>query len=478
MIRAAPAFLLATVLAVHVLAWPALLAAQDQDWSRTAPAIARDAANTRQEAERTRELVETERTALQAEVKALRARAQAADAELSDLKTLFDGLLQQEQALQAELEKESADIEALSGVLRATAKEADALIAENPITPEFLDRREGVRVILDEKRFPGFSDIQNLAELFFQEMHASGRVVVRPGGFIGLDGVEKTGQILRAGRFLAAFRSGGDTGFLRPNVAGDRLLAVAGDVPGKAAEDIAAWMDGATSGPLPLDLSNGAAFTRLSKERDLKDWLASGGLLVWPILAVGVLALALALERAVVLVRCRAHSGTRMERLRGMAATNDWESGKEFCLANRQYPGCRVVGEVLEYRGESREVLENALEEAVMREVPRLERFLPTIRVLAAVAPLLGLLGMVTGMINTFQVITIFGVGDPRMMSGGISEALITTQVGLAVAIPVMLIHHLLDRRVERIIADMEEHGAAFVLLLMRRGNVNGEPHA
>jgi biopolymer transport protein ExbB len=75
-------------------------------------------------------------------------------------------------------------------------------------------------------------------------------------------------------------------------------------------------------------------------------------------------------------------------------------------------------------------------------------------------------------MINTFQIITQYGTGDPRMMSGGISEALVTTQLGLAVAVPIMLLHHLLERRVDRIIGDMEEKGTGFAVALMKKGQI------
>jgi biopolymer transport protein ExbB len=92
--------------------------------------------------------------------------------------------------------------------------------------------------------------------------------------------------------------------------------------------------------------------------------------------------------------------------------------------------------------------------------------------VLAAIAPLMGLLGTVTGMINIFRVITVVGTGDPRVMSGGISEALLTTQFGLAVAIPLMIIHHMLERRVDRIVGDMEEKGTAFAVTLMKQGAI------
>ena len=95
-----------------------------------------------------------------------------------------------------------------------------------------------------------------------------------------------------------------------------------------------------------------------------------------------------------------------------------------------------------------------------MHELPRLEHFLSTIGVLAAVAPLLGLLGTVTGMINTFHMITLFGSGNTGLMAGGISEALITTAAGLVIAIPLLLAHNYLSTKADGIIGDIERYSA------------------
>jgi biopolymer transport protein ExbB len=113
--------------------------------------------------------------------------------------------------------------------------------------------------------------------------------------------------------------------------------------------------------------------------------------------------------------------------------------------------------------------MEDAVQEAVLHELPRLERFLPTIAILASVAPLLGLLGTVTGMILTFEMIATLGSGNPRIMAGGISQALITTASGLVVAIPILLTHSFLAARVDRLIADMERFAAMLLNLLRQR---------
>jgi biopolymer transport protein ExbB len=122
-----------------------------------------------------------------------------------------------------------------------------------------------------------------------------------------------------------------------------------------------------------------------------------------------------------------------------------------------------VLRALLQHARSHAEVLEDVAAEALLKEVPRAERFATAITVAAAVAPLLGLLGTVTGMIATFDIITEFGTGDPRKLSGGISEALITTQLGLVVAIPALLLGNLLNAWANGIMGRTER--AALALL-------------
>ena len=110
-----------------------------------------------------------------------------------------------------------------------------------------------------------------------------------------------------------------------------------------------------------------------------------------------------------------------------------------------------------QFKSVDRETLELKLAEAIAQETPSLQRFLALLKIIGVVAPLLGLLGTVTGMINTFQAITLFGTGDPKMMAGGISQALVTTVLGLVVAIPIVLLHTLVSSRSKRIAQVIEE---------------------
>ena len=123
----------------------------------------------------------------------------------------------------------------------------------------------------------------------------------------------------------------------------------------------------------------------------------------------------------------------------------------------------RVLSVAKENPDVDREKLELLLDEAVLRETSKLESWIWLVKVVSVVAPLMGLLGTVTGMIKTFQAITLFGAGDPRMMAGGISEALVTTMQGLVTAIPMVLIHSALSYNTKQIVDTLDEQSAGLI---------------
>jgi biopolymer transport protein ExbB len=217
-----------------------------------------------------------------------------------------------------------------------------------------------------------------------------------------------------------------------------------------------------------FDFSRGAALKQLTHRSSLKDKIKKGGIIVWPILGIGLLALGIALERTLFLNRVHANTDRLMGRVNQLAGRGDWAGCDDILKPEKGKPVYNVLRAGLSAVNEKRETLESVLQEAILKELPRLERFLPALNIMGAVAPLLGLLGTVTGMIGTFQSITLYGTGDPRMMSGGISEALITTMLGLAVAIPIMLVHTFLRRRLEHIVGDMEEKAVALSNIICR----------
>ena len=149
-------------------------------------------------------------------------------------------------------------------------------------------------------------------------------------------------------------------------------------------------------------------------------------------------------------------------------------SGREGALKFLEKKGkgaaVKIAQTCLKNGSGSRKGAEEAVKEVLMKEMPGLASHLNTLAVIAAVAPLLGLLGTVTGMISLFEVITRFGTGDPKLLAGGISEALITTEVGLIVAIPILLIHNYLRNRKNRISSDLQLHAMSLINRLYPEG--------
>jgi len=448
-------------------------AARAQNWHQTARAVHGLVGETRENAAETRQLIGREKAQLTQELQMLKTKVASRQARFDSLKEQYAALLDQETRLNEELDAQAHELKTMDGAIRTSAKQARDYFHESLINPEHPERGTVLTEVLRPEKFPGLEGIRNLLSLFLDEMTASGIVVRRRGSFIGTDGQEHEGELVRIGTFTSAFREeDGTLGFLRPTVDGTGLVAAKGQ-PGWSMSSAMNDFFDLKSSVFPVDISNGAALSRLAQDqKSVWEWLTAGGLLVWPIILVGVVALGLVIERFYSLSRIRGNSDRNMKIILGMISRGEWEQCRIFCSQEKDFPTCRIIGHTLKYMGNTREIIENAFQEGLLKELPMLERFLPTLGVLAAVAPLLGLLGTVTGMINTFQIITQYGTGDPRMMSGGISEALVTTQLGLAVAVPIMLLHHLLERRVDKILGDMEEKGTGFAVALMKKGQI------
>ncbi|WP_421901376.1 MotA/TolQ/ExbB proton channel family protein [Maridesulfovibrio sp.] len=424
----------------------------------------------RAEAAQTRRSIAAQKKELLSESSALKKSIAGKKQNFKALKNQYEALLAEEKKLKEELAEQAHELKTIDGAIRTSAKQAGDFFSESLTTPDHPDRQPVLESILKPNIFPGMESIRNLLHLYLDEMRAGGEISHKDTNFITEDGRKTNGETIRVGTFATVFRTpDGELGFLRPDSNGNGLKAVAGKPGWQLSGTINDFFDG-KSNLFPVDISNGAALQRLAQtQKSFTEWLSAGGILVWPILLVGLIAALLIIERFIALSRIRANSSKNMSHIIEMISQGQWPQCREFCLQKSSFPTCRVINHTLQYAGTSKEVLENAFQEGLLKEMPLLERFLPTLNVLAAVAPLLGLLGTVTGMINTFQIITIYGTGDPRMMSGGISEALVTTQLGLAVAVPIMLLHHILDRRVDKIVGDMEEKGASIAVALMKK---------
>ncbi|MCD6153625.1 MAG: MotA/TolQ/ExbB proton channel family protein [Syntrophobacterales bacterium] len=290
---------------------------------------------------------------------------------------------------------------------------------------------------------------------------------MRKGSFVDRSGMTTDGDILTIGKFSAAYKTGKEVGLLNYSEGGRKFIALSALPSWLVQRNLKKYMRGKTD-DVYLDFSGGAALRQITHKTTLINQIKDGGPIVWPILAIGFFALILAVERTIFLRGVHTNTDQVMGKVNELALHGKWQECDDIVKDEKGRPVYNVLKAGLGARGEERETLESVLQEAILKELPRLERFLPSLNIMGAIAPLLGLLGTVTGMISTFHVITLYGTGDPRMMSGGISEALVTTMLGLAVAIPIMLMHAFLNGRVEHIIADMEEKAVALTNIIHR----------
>ncbi|EDQ00265.1 MotA/TolQ/ExbB proton channel family protein [Shewanella benthica] len=244
----------------------------------------------------------------------------------------------------------------------------------------------------------------------------------------------------------------------------DRLpLAISPD-NSKISEQVSAWIDNKTQ-LLPLDLSQGRMLPSLASEQGLADWVKRGGEVLWPILILAALGVTIALWRAVVLFYWRPLT-TLTE---GDANKSDLPLIKQQLLQSIRVPAAVVLANSI-VAGASVEAMDQRLKQLMLQQMMKFEFGLGFIALLAAMAPMLGLLGTVSGMIETFQSLTEFGNSDPKLLSQGISKALITTQAGLLVALPLLLLHYPLKRRAQSLSLNMEQQSALLLALNIERG--------
>jgi biopolymer transport protein ExbB len=193
-----------------------------------------------------------------------------------------------------------------------------------------------------------------------------------------------------------------------------------------------------------------------------KQFIQDGGVLMYPILALFVLAILFSVERVFVWFKRGRTSQKKLDTIWKLLDEGEVEKAKNLAGTLKGAVG-DVVRAVLQKYGSSRHQAEKSVQEVLAHEIPYLEKRLTTISVLGGAAPLLGLLGTVYGMIQLFEVITLYGTSDPKLLAGGISVALVTTETGLAVAIPIQLIHNFVSNRINSVISEMEKQALRFI---------------
>jgi len=309
----------------------------------------------------------------------------------------------------------------------------------------------GIKLAIDKNDYPA------TLERLFEETLKLGRdlssVQVTDGAFYLKDGTEKKGKLVKVGN-IATYGIAGDTAGVLVPAGGDKLKLW--DAPESAATAVAL---GKNQMPESLNIfvyENTSKEVEDKTEKTVMDVIDSGGIIGWVIVVLGLFALVLAFMRGFFLNGAGSKTMPVAKETLGELQSKGIEATLEF-LKSKKGAAARVMKATVRNLDRDREHIEDIVSEAIMHESERLDRFGSAILVVAAVAPLLGLLGTVTGMIATFDIITEFGTGDPKLLSGGISIALVTTELGLIVAIPLLLIGNLLNGWAERIKDGMEQ---------------------
>ncbi|MDZ7695840.1 MAG: MotA/TolQ/ExbB proton channel family protein [Deltaproteobacteria bacterium] len=452
---------------VPAMAWA------DRSFDRVASDIEKEYQKARKEQRLTMADIESRRKALNKRLADIDHKiAEASDTLSADQKRLEE-LSRERDKIHKNVSRRLADNKELSVLFINHARNLLALAERSPYSAQSPERLETLHAFVDPQRLFRLEDFETLLEASFEDMKASREKILYRGRMVDRTGHEIQGEIIRLGHLPALFRAEGEVGYLTLSPASGRLIMRARP-SFWVRRNLTAYFEDKTDA-VYTDISGGAAIRQLAHSVGLVDQLRSGGILVLPILFVGLVALVLTVERLIFLGRVRHNTDELMTRVTELVDRGDIDEAVKAAAPHQKRPTGRVLMAGLEHRSDPGEVIESALSETMLRETPRLERFLGALKVCAAVAPLLGLLGTVTGMINTFQVITTHGTGDPRLMAGGISEAMVTTQVGLAVAIPVMIVATFLGRRARSLSHDMEEKGLALMGALMRRQQNGGK---
>jgi biopolymer transport protein ExbB len=359
--------------------------------------------------------------------------------------------------LEQRLRERAGSLAELSGIFRQVWGDTRATLQDSLISTQLPRRMERLEQKALRQKLPSIAQMEELWFVLQQEMTESGRVASYRANVVDADGTTQTRQVTRVGPFIA--------------VSGDRFLRYLPDTgeleelarqPAKRYRSLAANLGqvDVDIAPMVIDPSRGRVLDLLAQVPDLGDRILQGRLVGYIIIAITLIGLLIVLERVFHL----SLTGWRMKRQ----------------LKTEIPDPANPLGQVMKVyqnnQGMDADTLELKLDEAILKNSHGLQRGLATIRILAVIAPMLGLLGTVTGLIETFQSITLFGTGDPRLMAGGISQALITTALGLTAAIPLILLHTALQSKSRRLLGILDEQSAGIIAAHAEGGERRAAP--
>lgn len=364
----------------------------------------------------------------------LEATFEANDAQIIDL----------ERALQERL----GELKELFGVLQQAAGDARGNFDSSVTQIQFPDRGEWLTEFAQKMgsttRMPTLEEIERIWFELQREMTESARVVKLNTSVINASGEEEQRDVIRVGLFNVV----SDGAYLEYVPETGRLVELqrqpAGRYTGRAG-DLQESTGGVNS--FAVDPTRGQLLALLVQSPSLMERIAQGKQVGYVIIVLGIIAIIIAVWR-----------------LLALSATS---AKVHRQIKNIEQPGNNPLGHVLKIAHDNPdsdvEALELKLGEAILKELPKFNSMLSFLKIISVVAPLLGLLGTVTGMIVTFQAITLYGAGDPKLMAGGISTALVTTVLGLVVAIPTVFLHTLVQSRAKRLTQILQEEAAGML---------------
>ncbi len=364
----------------------------------------------------------------------------------SQLENQFEANQQRIITARQALDERLGALKELFGVLQTVSGDTQGRFAASLTNIEFPNRSEFL-VELGGKMagassLASIEDIERLWAMLHQEVVESGRVSRFNHLVTKADGEQGEVEVVRVG----AFNLISENGYLEYE--NGNISELQRQPDGRyvgTTRDLMEAESGAVN--FGLDVTRGGILALLVESPTIKDRIEQGGIVGYCIIALGIIGLLIAIMRWLAL----------------STADRKVKSQLKSETASTDNPLGRVLAAYESNRGADTETIELKLSEAALKEMPDLTKGLLFIKVVAAVAPLMGLLGTVTGMIKTFQVITLYGAGDPKMMAGGISQALMTTVLGLCVAIPMVLLHTVVSGKSRKIVNILQSQSAGLV---------------
>ena len=356
---------------------------------------------------------------------------------------------------QEALSKRLGELKELFGVLQQVAGDTKSkfqnsvISAQIPGREAFLD--EFAQSMGSSSKLASIEEIEKIWFELQREMTESAKITRFNHEIVLADGKKTQAEITRVGSFnLAA--NGKYLEYINETGSVAELIRQPSSRYLSTAQDLTSTSNGQVA--FALDPTGGSILSLLVQAPSQRERVDQGGPVGYVILAIGAIGLLIAIERFIALFLI----GGRVNRqLKSDTATNDNPLGRVLLVKD-------------ENKDADIDTLELKLSERILKEVPQLTTRLTMIKIISVVAPLIGLLGTVTGMINTFQAITLFGTGDPKLMAGGISQALVTTVLGLVVAIPMVFISTMLNTRSRGIISILQQQSAGIVAERSEKG--------